>query len=67
MTKDVSTFLSQFEELFDNAKLAVQALKELRAEYSEEQWESDIEDKEFIMALVDNLMDLEATVEDLEK
>ena len=67
MTKDVSTFLSQFEELFDNAKLAVQALKELRAEYSEEQWDSDIEDKEFIMALVDSLMDLEATVEDLEK
>lgn len=67
MTKDVSTFLFQFEELFDNAKLAVQALKELRAEYSEEQWESDIEDKEFIMALVDNLMDLEATVENLEK
>ena len=67
MTKDVSTFLFQFEELFDNAKLAVQALVELRAEYSEEQWESDIEDKEFIMALVDNLMDLEATVENLEK
>ena len=67
MTKDVSTFLFQFEELFDNAKLAVQALKELRAEYSEEQWESDIEGKEFIRTLVENLMDLEATVEDLEK
>ena len=67
MTKDVSTFLNEFEELFDNAKLAVQALKELRAEYSEEQWDSDIEDKEFIRTLVENLMDLEATVEDLEK
>lgn len=67
MTKDVSTFLNEFEELFDNAKLAVQALVELRAEYSEEQWESDIEGKEFIRTLVENLMDLEATVEDLEK
>ena len=67
MTKDVSTFLSQFEELFVDAKLAVKALKELRAEYSEEQWESDIEGKEFIRTLVENLMDLEATVEDLEK
>ena len=67
MTKDVSTFLNEFEELFDNAKLAVQALVELRAEYSEEQWDSDIEEKEFIRTLVENLMDLEATVEDLEK
>ena len=67
MTKDVSTFLSQFEELFDNAKLAVQALEEVRAEYSEEQWESDIEDKKFIRTLVENLMDLEFTVEELEK
>ena len=67
MTKDVSTFLNEFEELFDNAKLAVQALVELRAEYSEEQWESDIEGKEFIRTLDENLMDLEATGEDLEK
>ena len=67
MTKDVSTFLNEFEELFDNAKLAVQALVELRAEYSEEQWDYDIEEKEFIRTLVENLMDLEATVEDLEK
>jgi hypothetical protein len=65
MTKDLSTTLCELEELFDNAKLVVKALEELRNEYSEDQWDEEIDGNEFISALVDSAMDLEATVEQL--
>jgi hypothetical protein len=65
MTKDLSTTLCELEELFDNAKLVVKALEELRNEYSEDQWDEEIDGNEFISALVDSVMDLEATVEQL--
>tara|TARA_R100000458_G_C8122806_1_gene140984 strand:- start:435 stop:638 length:204 start_codon:yes stop_codon:yes gene_type:complete len=65
MTKDLSTTLCELEELFDNAKLVVEALEELRNEYSEDQWDKEIDGNEFISALVDSAMDLEATVEQL--
>jgi len=67
MAKDLSSTLCELEELFDNAKLVVKALEELRNEYSEDQWEEYIEGKEFVSNLVDSVMDLEPTVERLEQ
>jgi hypothetical protein len=67
MAKDLSSTLCELEELFDNAKLVVKALEELRNEYSEDQWEAEIEEQEFIRTLVEHCMDLEATVEQLEE